>query len=96
MIKIIARRVVRPGNIEQYEALARELVEKSQAEAGNVSYTLNKSIADPRVHTFIEIWKDQAAIDAHNASEHFTRLVPRLGALVEQADPVELYTELTW
>ena len=96
MIKIIARRVVRPENIEQYEALARELVEKSQAEAGNVSYTLNKSIADPRVHTFIEIWKDQAAIDAHNASEHFTRLVPRLGALVEQADPVELYTELTW
>lgn len=96
MIKIIARRVVRPENIEQYETLAKELVEKSQAEAGNVSYTLNKSTADPKVHTFIEIWKDQAAIDAHNASEHFTRLVPRLGALVEQADPVELYTELTW
>ena len=96
MIKIIARRVVRPENIEQYEALARELVEKSQAEAGNISYTLNKSTADPKVHTFIEIWKDQAAIDAHNASEHFTRLVPRLGSLVEQADPVELYMELTW
>ena len=96
MIKIIARRVVRAENIEQYEALARELVEKSQAEAGNVSYTLNKRIADPQVHTFIEIWKDQAAIDAHNASEHFTRLVPQLGALVEQADPVELYTELSW
>ena len=55
MIKIIARRVVRAENIEKYEALARELVEKSQAEAGNVSYTLNKSIADPKVHTFIEI-----------------------------------------
>ena len=96
MIKIIARRVVRPENIQHYEALAKELVEKSQAEAGNVSYTLNKSITDPKVHTFIEIWKDQAAIDAHNASEHFTRLVPRLGALVEQADPVELYTELSW
>ena len=96
MIKIIARRVVRAEDIDKYETLARELVEKSQAEAGNVSYTLNKSVADPKVHTFIEIWKDQAAIDAHNASEHFTRLVPQLGALVEHADPVELYTELTW
>ncbi len=95
MIKIIARRVVRADAVEQYRSLARELVEKSQAEAGNLSYTLNQSLADPRVHTFLEVWKDQAAIDAHNASEHFTRLVPQLGALVERADPVELYTELS-
>ena len=43
----------------------------------------------------LEVWKDQAAIDAHNASEHFTRIVPQLGALVEVADPVELY-EVVW
>ena len=96
MIKIIARRVVRPENIEQYEALARELVEKSQAEAGNVSYTLNKSTADPKVHTFIEIWKDQAAIDFHNDTEHFTRIVPQLRPMRESSDPVELFTEVRW
>ena len=96
MIKIIARRVVRPENIEQYEALARELVEKSQAEAGNVSYTLNKSISDPKVHTFIEIWKDQAAIDFHNDTEHFTRIVPQLRPMRESSDPVELFTEVSW
>ena len=53
MIKIIARRVVRAEDIDKYETLARELVEKSQAEAGNVSYTLNKSIADPKVCTLV-------------------------------------------
>ena len=37
----------------------------------------------------------QDAIDAHNTSEHFTRIVPQMGALVEQADPVELYTEVS-
>ena len=37
MIKIVARSTVRPECIEQYQALARELVEKSQAEAGNIS-----------------------------------------------------------
>ena len=95
MNKIEASRVVRAEAVDQYEALARELVEKSQAEPGCVSYTLNRSLSDPRVHTMLEVWKDQAAIDAHNASEHFTRIVPQLGALVEVADPVELY-EVVW
>ena len=95
MIKIVARRVVRADRIEAYQALARELVACSQAEPGNISYTLNQSVSDPRVHTMLEVWRDRAAIDAHNASEHFTRIVPQLGALVEQADPVELYTEVT-
>lgn len=94
MIKIVARRVVRAEAVEEYEALARELVACSQAEPGCVSYTLNRSLSDPRVHTMLEVWRDQAAINAHNASEHFTRIVPRLGALVEQADPVELYEEV--
>ncbi len=96
MIKIVARRVVRAEAVADYQALARELVAKSKAEPGCVSYTLNQSIRDPRVHTMLEVWKDQAAIDAHNASEHFTRLVPQLGKLVEVADPVELYEEVVW
>ena len=96
MIKIVARRVVKEENIAAYEALARELAEKSQAEEGCLSYTLNRSLSDPRVHAMLEVWKDQAAIDAHNASEHFTRIVPQLGALVEQADPVDLYEEVSW
>ncbi len=96
MIKIVARSIVRPECIQQYQALARELVEKSQAEAGNVSYTLNQSTKDPRVHCFLEIWKDQAAIDFHNATEHFTRIVPQLRPMRESSDPVELFTEVSW
>ena len=96
MIKIVAKRTVRPDQIDRYLSLARELVEQSQAEEGNVSYTLNQNRADPRTFTFLEVWRDQAAIDSHNASEHFTRLVPMLGELVETAFPVELYNEVAW
>ena len=87
MIKIIARRVVRAEHIAAYQSLAGELVQKSQAEPGNISYTLNQSISDPRVHTMMEVWRDQAAIDARNTSDRFARIVPQMGALVEQADP---------
>ena len=74
--------------------LAKELVEKSRAEAGNVSYSLNELVGDPTTRAFIEIWKDQAAIDVHNATEHFTDILPKLAALCESAQPVNLFTEV--
>ena len=94
MIKIIARRVIRPDCIEAFHTLAQELAAASRAEAGNLSYTLNQSPADVRLHAFIEVWQDQAAIDAHNRSEHFTRIVPQFAALTEERLPVEFFTEL--
>lgn len=94
MIKIIARRLVREECLDEYLRLTRELVTSSQAEEGCVSYTLNRCSENPRLFSFIEIWKDQDAIDAHNTSEHFTRIVPQLGKLLETSFPVEHYTEV--
>ena len=94
MIKIIARRLVREDSIDEYLRLAAELVPASQAEPGCITYTLNRCTENPRLFSFIEAWRDQDAIDFHNASEHFTRLVPQLGALVEIAYPVEHYLEV--
>ena len=33
-------------------------------------------------------------LDAHLASAHFKRIIPRLGELAEEKSPLELYTEL--
>lgn len=96
MIKIVARQVIRKDCMEQYRALTKELVEKSCAEAGNVTYTSNQSLSDERVHCFIEIWKDQEAIDIHNASEHFQRIVPQLAELFDEPETVELYSEVAF
>lgn len=94
MIKIIARRLVREECVEKYLQLTSELVAKSQAEPGCVTYTLNRCDENPRLFAFIETWKDQAAIEAHNTSEHFTRIVPQLASLLEIGYPVEHYTEV--
>ena len=94
MIKILARRLVREECINEYLRIAEELVSASQAEPGCVTYTLNRCVENPRQFCFIEIWKDQIAIDAHNSSEHFTRLVPMLAKLVEVSYPVEHYLEV--
>lgn len=96
MIKIIAIMKVKDECVDTFKALAKELVEKSRAEEGNVSYSLNELICDPATLAFIEIWKDQAAIDIHNATEHFTSILPKLGELCESAQPVNLFSEVVF
>ena len=94
MIKIVARRLVREECVEEYLRMAKDLVAASLAEPGCVAYTLNRCLENPRLFCFIELWKDQAAIEAHKSSEHFTRIVPQLAELLEVRYPTEHYTEV--
>jgi quinol monooxygenase YgiN len=93
MITIVAKSMVAADKIDQFKKIASELVDESRKESGNVAYSLYQDINNPQVLTFIEVWKDQAAIDAHNQSTHFTGIVPRLGELRIDSE-VHLYTEL--
>ena len=94
MIKIIAKMPVAEGKLEEFKTLAKELVEKSAGEAGNVYYTLNVSTSDPRQFAILECWKDQAAVDYHNGTEHFTGLLPKIAALCDGDITVELLNEV--
>ena len=44
----------------------------------------------------IEVWKDQTAINEHNTSEHFTRILPQMVAMCEAAPAIHLYNEVTF
>ena len=94
MIKIVAKMVVKESYVEAFPREAANLVRASSAEAGNVFYTLNQSAEDPKVFCFIECWKDQAAIDAHNASAHFTLIFPQLAAMTEEEPEVGIYHDI--
>lgn len=96
MIKITAKLIVKEEKIDEFQKLAGELVQKSRAEEGNVSYSLNQSIQDPKIHCFIEIWKDEGAVESHNASEHFTRILPQLGVMGEAPADIQLFREIEY
>ena len=96
MIKIVVNMPVKKGLAEAFKQEAKELILKSAAEAGNIYYTLNESVENPGSFAIMECWKDQAAIEAHNATEHFTGILPKLSALCEAGLPVELYTEVEY
>ncbi|MEN1758913.1 putative quinol monooxygenase [Anoxynatronum sibiricum] len=95
MITIVAKSTVKKGQEEAFIAMTKDLIEASQQEVGCLSYGLYRDLNDPQVFTFIEEWQDQAAIDRHNASEHFVRIVPQLAAFREGPSEVRLYQRLS-
>ena len=96
MIKIVAKLLVKADKVWEFKKSARELVTKSRQEEGNVFYSLNVSTDDPRRMAFIECWKDQAAIDFHNRTEHFTGILPGLMEMCEEPPVAELYEEVEY
>ena len=94
MIKIVAKCHVKPEGKEEFLKLAETLVAASKAEEGNIDYALHESVQDPYALAFIEVWRDPAAIDSHNHSEHFTTIFPQLGALCDGPDDIAVYKVL--
>ncbi|MBQ6636555.1 MAG: antibiotic biosynthesis monooxygenase [Lachnospiraceae bacterium] len=93
MIKIVAKKLVKEGKVQEFKEIVGELVEKSLAEEGNVFYSINVSTKNPRMLAFIECWRDQEALDIHNATEHFQRIVPAINELCEESS-AEFFTDL--
>lgn len=91
MIKIIAETRVPKENFEAFAALAAPLVAASQKEQGNIFYHMHRSRMNPEKVVFMEGWEDQNAIDRHNASPHFTSVLPELGRLSTVEMAIETY-----
>lgn len=72
---------VRPGQRDAFVAAFRINWEGTRAESGNIRFDL---LADPedenRFHCY-EIFADEAALDAHRATEHYRRCVELIGPL---------------
>ena len=86
MLKVIAQDFIKPEAVETVLPLYRELVELTRREESCIAYDLFVDQKDPGHFVFIEEWPDRAALDAHCASEHFTRLVPVINSYQRQ-DP---------
>lgn len=85
MIGLIAKLKVQPGKGAEFEKAFKPLsdIVNSDAEPGNVLYKLCKSRADPNTYVVMELYRDQAAVDAPTKTKHFTEIFPKLQALMQ-------------
>ena len=78
MISIVAKFIVNEGEEAKFLALTKDLVKASKSEEGCIEYILHKDVKEARTYSMIEKWDDQAAIDFHNSTPHFTSAVPKI------------------
>jgi quinol monooxygenase YgiN len=67
--------VVRPGAEERCRELIHIMQENSRKEAGCVQYVGHQSTENPRRFFFYEVYKDEAALQAHRDAPYFKQHV---------------------
>jgi len=82
MLAVIAQIKVKSGSEAQFEELANQMANASRREEGCLEYGLWRTDVVGQ-YTFIERYKDPAAVDAHRKSEHFRQIGRAMGAYME-------------
>jgi quinol monooxygenase YgiN len=80
MIGICAQFECGEGKAEAFEALLASFVSTVKAEeAGTITYQLFKDAKRPNHYFMLEIYADQAALDAHGKTAHMAELIGKIG-----------------
>ena len=70
--------------------LLAELTAASQKENGNLRYQYYLHPTDPAQIVICERWENAAVLAAHEATKHFTTLLPQIGDLASSVDILSL------
>ena len=90
MIGIVATLKVQDGKGAEFEAAFKELAAAVRKnEPGNLLYQLTKSRTEPNTYKVMELYKDQEALTAHGASEHFREIGRKMGPAMAGRPEVE-------
>lgn len=82
MLIAIGRAQAMPGRRGELVAAAREVVACSRGDDGCESYGFYSDIDDVDTIVSIEIWRDQAALDAHMAHQHTADFLCQVTGLI--------------
>jgi quinol monooxygenase YgiN len=89
---IVAKLAVKPEKVKAFTEAAKEIIEKSNKEPGCKSYQLYQDPYDNTKFVFVEEYKNQAAVDAHFASDYFKAFGPKIGDLVAEPAKIKIIT----
>ena len=91
MIGVVAVLKAKEGREQEFEQVFTEMTAKVKAnEPGNQMYQLTRSRAEPRTYKVLEMYVDQAALEAHSTSDHYKEGGRKMRDLVEGRPEVEV------
>jgi quinol monooxygenase YgiN len=87
---IVAKLTVKPEKVKAFTEAAKEMIEKSNKETGCKSYQLYQDPYDNTKFVFVEEYKNQAAVDAHFASDYFKAFGPKISDMVAEPSKIKI------
>jgi quinol monooxygenase YgiN len=87
---IVANVSVKPEKVKDFIEAAKGIIEKSNKEAGCKSYQLYQDPYNSTKFVFVEEYKNQAAIDAHFASDYFKAFGPKIADMVQEPAKIKI------
>ncbi len=90
MIGVVATLKVQDGKADEFERVFAGLSAAVRAgEPGNIAYQLCRSRGEANTYKVLELYRDEDALKAHGASDHFKAAGPGLGAVLAGRPEVE-------
>ena len=89
---IVAKLTVKPEKVKAFTEAAKEMIEKSNKETGCKSYQLYQDPYDNTKFVFVEEYKNQAAVDAHFASDYFKVFGPKISDFIAEPSKIKIIT----
>lgn len=75
MVTLVVHYQAKPETASEVAKNLIELIEVSRTEEGCLRYEVAQALEDPTRFMLFEQYVDEAALEAHSASDHFQRLV---------------------
>ncbi len=91
MILITGTVVVAPESRAAFLEIAIRHVNHSRGEAGCLGYTCNEDVMAANSFTFVERWRDQAAVQFHFAEDYSRGFVGEIRKLATNSPVVEIH-----
>jgi quinol monooxygenase YgiN len=80
--------------VAEFIDAARNMIDSSNMEPGCISYQLFRSPYDETNLVFVEVWKDQAAIDAHFKMPYFLAWGPKTEGWYEKPTELKIFNAI--
>jgi quinol monooxygenase YgiN len=87
---IVAKVSVKPDKIKDFTEAAKEMIENSNKETGCKFYQLYQDPYENTKFVFVEEYQNQAAVDAHFASDYFKGFGPKITDLITEPAKIKI------
>ncbi len=87
---IIARVYIKPGMEDKFINDAKTIIESSNKEEGCLGYMLYQEPYEKTNFVFVEKYKNQAAVDAHFATDYFKEFGTKIADLISKPSEIKI------